>query len=104
MLVSCCGCAPLMQANEYDLGVIGSGPAGQKGARCAAKMRKKVAIYRPAAGHGSGVRSYRDDSESGAARGCALPERLAAAIVLWTRLRGEGPDHHVGSDAAGTVR
>ena len=35
---------PLMQANEYDLVVIGSGPAGQQGAICAAKMRKKVAI------------------------------------------------------------
>src|SRR5262252_10986695 len=30
--------------NVYDLIVIGSGPAGQKGAICAAKMRKKVAI------------------------------------------------------------
>ena len=33
-----------MDTNEYDLVVIGSGPAGQKGAICAAKMRKKVAI------------------------------------------------------------
>jgi len=33
-----------MLAHEYDLVVIGSGPAGQKGAICAAKMRKKVAI------------------------------------------------------------
>jgi NAD(P) transhydrogenase len=33
-----------MEANEYDLVVIGSGPAGQKGAICGAKMRKKVAI------------------------------------------------------------
>jgi len=33
-----------MEANEYHLVVIGSGPAGQKGAICAAKMRKKVAI------------------------------------------------------------
>jgi NAD(P) transhydrogenase len=33
-----------MQIAEYDLVVIGSGPAGQKGAICAAKMRKKVAI------------------------------------------------------------
>ena len=33
-----------MQINDYDLVVIGSGPAGQKGAICAAKMRKKVAI------------------------------------------------------------
>ncbi len=33
-----------MQSNEYDLVVIGSGPAGQKAAIAAAKMRKKVAI------------------------------------------------------------
>jgi NAD(P) transhydrogenase len=33
-----------MENNEYDLVVIGSGPAGQKGAICAAKLRKKVAI------------------------------------------------------------
>src|ERR1700684_1383442 len=33
----------LMDANEYDLVVIGSGPAGQKSAICAAKLRKKVA-------------------------------------------------------------
>ncbi|HWZ84537.1 MAG TPA: Si-specific NAD(P)(+) transhydrogenase [Terriglobales bacterium] len=33
-----------MQTHEYDLVVIGSGPAGQKGAICAAKLRKKVAI------------------------------------------------------------
>src|SRR5215510_16003148 len=33
-----------MDSNEYDLAVIGSGPAGQKGAICAAKLRKKVAI------------------------------------------------------------
>src|SRR5579871_852214 len=33
-----------METNDYDLVVIGSGPAGQKGAICAAKMRKKVAV------------------------------------------------------------
>src|SRR6266849_4974885 len=33
-----------MQTHEYDLVVIGSGPAGQKGAICGAKLRKKVAI------------------------------------------------------------
>jgi NAD(P) transhydrogenase len=33
-----------MDANTYDLVVIGSGPAGQKGAICAAKLRRKVAI------------------------------------------------------------
>jgi NAD(P) transhydrogenase len=33
-----------MEAQSYDLVVIGSGPAGQKGAICAAKLRKRVAI------------------------------------------------------------
>jgi NAD(P) transhydrogenase len=33
-----------METNQFDLVVIGSGPAGQKGAICAAKLRKKVAI------------------------------------------------------------
>ena len=33
-----------LEANHYDLIVIGSGPAGQKGAICAAKLGKKVAI------------------------------------------------------------
>lgn len=38
--------ARLMPTNgyDYDLVVLGSGPAGQKGAICAAKLRKKVAI------------------------------------------------------------
>src|SRR3974390_2140360 len=30
--------------NVYDLIVVGSGPAGQKAAICAAKLRKKVAV------------------------------------------------------------
>src|SRR5678815_1529741 len=33
-----------MHSNRYDLVVIGSGPAGQKGAIAAAKMGKRVAI------------------------------------------------------------
>jgi NAD(P) transhydrogenase len=33
-----------MEPNQYDLVVIGSGPAGQKSAVCAAKLRKKVAV------------------------------------------------------------
>jgi len=33
-----------MSSEHYDLVVIGSGPAGQKGAIAAAKMRKKVAV------------------------------------------------------------
>ena len=33
-----------MSSSEYDLVVIGSGPAGQKGAIAAAKVRKRVAV------------------------------------------------------------
>src|SRR6202046_4291914 len=33
-----------MTDSQFDLVVIGSGPAGQKGAICAAKMRKRVAV------------------------------------------------------------
>ncbi|HVB58144.1 MAG TPA: Si-specific NAD(P)(+) transhydrogenase [Candidatus Acidoferrales bacterium] len=33
-----------MSDSQFDLIVIGSGPAGQKGAICAAKMRKRVAV------------------------------------------------------------
>jgi NAD(P) transhydrogenase len=33
-----------MDSNRFDLVVIGSGPAGQKGAICAAKLRKRVAV------------------------------------------------------------
>src|ERR1700756_847568 len=33
-----------MGDQEFDLIVIGSGPAGQKGAICAAKLRKRVAV------------------------------------------------------------
>src|SRR6516165_9189812 len=35
---------PVHSNHSYDLVVIGSGPAGQKAAICAAKMRKKVAV------------------------------------------------------------
>ncbi|HUJ30062.1 MAG TPA: Si-specific NAD(P)(+) transhydrogenase [Candidatus Acidoferrum sp.] len=33
-----------MTEQQFDLAVIGSGPAGQKGAICAAKLRKRVAV------------------------------------------------------------
>src|SRR5258708_5187566 len=38
------GRALIMSVSEYDLVVIGSGPAGQKAAIAAAKARKRVAI------------------------------------------------------------
>src|SRR5437868_15470693 len=41
-----------MSGNEYDLVVIGSGPAGQKSAIAAAKMRKRVAVIQRGSGDG----------------------------------------------------
>ncbi|MCU1307777.1 MAG: Pyridine nucleotide-disulfide oxidoreductase, FAD/NAD(P)-binding domain protein [Acidobacteriaceae bacterium] len=41
-----------MAGNEYDLVVIGSGPAGQKSAIAAAKMRKRVAVIQRGSGDG----------------------------------------------------
>src|SRR5260370_3217454 len=38
------GRALIMSVSEYDLVVIGTGPAGQKAAIAAAKARKRVAI------------------------------------------------------------
>jgi thioredoxin reductase len=36
-----------MDAQRYDLLVIGSGPAGQRGAICAAKLGRKVPVIDP---------------------------------------------------------
>src|SRR5947209_1835264 len=44
-----------MSGNEYDLVVIGSGPAGQKSAIAAAKMRKRVAVVQRGSGEGPGA-------------------------------------------------
>jgi len=52
-----------MEANEYDLVVIGSGPAGQKGAICAAKLGKKVAIIDRERTIGGDVRAYWNHSQ-----------------------------------------
>jgi succinate dehydrogenase/fumarate reductase flavoprotein subunit len=62
-----------MENNEYDLVVIGSGPAGQKGAICAAKMRKKVAIIDRKRSHRRGLRSHRNHSEQNLAGSGFVP-------------------------------
>src|SRR3954449_12198018 len=46
-----------MVGNEYDLVVIGSGPAGQKSAIAAAKMRKRVAVIQRGSGDGPAAAS-----------------------------------------------
>jgi len=46
-----------MAGNEYDLVVIGSGPAGQKSAIAAAKMRKRVAVIQRGSGEGPAAAS-----------------------------------------------
>src|SRR3984893_16027009 len=72
-----------MESNEYDLVVIGSGPAGQKGAICAAKMRKKVAIIpsktlREAVLYLSGFRQ-----RTFYGRGYVLKDRIAMSDLIF---------------------
>jgi NAD(P) transhydrogenase len=57
-----------METNEYDLVVIGSGPAGQKAAICAAKMRKKVAIIDQKENDWRRLCSHRNHSQQDSAR------------------------------------
>src|SRR5882724_5102329 len=87
-----------MEANEYDLVVIGSGPAGQKGAICAAKLGKKVAIIDRKRTIGGGVRAYWNHSQQNPTRGRPLPQWLSAAFVLRPRLRAERSHCDVGPD------
>ncbi len=85
-----------MEANEYDLVVIGSGPAGQKGAICATKLRKKVAIIDRKKTMG-GVCVHTGTIPSKTLReAVSVPQRLAATFVLRARLRTERPDRDVG--------
>jgi NAD(P) transhydrogenase len=52
-----------MDKATYDLVVIGSGPAGQKGAIAAAKLGKKVAVIDRKSMLGGGLSSHRHDSK-----------------------------------------
>src|SRR5271166_4139002 len=91
-----------MEGNEFDLVVIGSGPAGQKAAICAAKLRKKVAIVDRKKTMRR-VRAHRDHPQQDSTRSCAVLERLSPANVLWARLRAQGSHCDVGSDVSRTI-
>ena len=65
--------------NSYDLVVIGSGPAGQKAAICAAKMRKKVAVIERKRSIGGVCVNTGTIPSKTLARGDPVPERPAAA-------------------------
>jgi NAD(P) transhydrogenase len=53
----------MVSVPEYDLVVIGSGPAGQKGAIAAAKLGKRVAVVDRTTMNWRCLRSYRNDPE-----------------------------------------
>ena len=57
---------------EYDLVVIGSGPAGQKGAIAAAKVRKRVAVI-DRAGMIGGNMEVRRELPRGTVATCRFP-------------------------------
>ena len=72
--------------DQYDLFVIGSGPAGQKAAIQAAKLGKRVGDRRaPAAGRRR-LHQHRHDPQQDAARGGALPPGYRQRDVLRQRL------------------
>ena len=67
---------------RYDLVVIGSGPAGEKGAAQAAYFGKRVALVEHAAAVGGRLHQYRHGAEQDAARVGAVFFRAAAARDL----------------------
>jgi len=85
-----------MDNNHYDLVVIGSGPAGQKGAICAAKMHKKVAIIDRKKTMG-GVCVHTGTIPSKTLREAVLYlSGFRQRTFLWPRLCAQRPHCHVG--------
>ena len=66
----------------YDLVVIGSGPAGQKGAIAAAKLGKRVAVIDRLRHAGRRVHPRRHGAEQDAARSDFAPDRIPPPVVL----------------------
>ena len=93
-----------MEANEYDLVVIGSGPAGQKGAICAAKMRKKVAIIDRKKNHRRRLRAHRNHSQQNLAGSSLIFEWFSPTHVLWPRVRAQGSHRDGGPDLSRAIR
>jgi NAD(P) transhydrogenase len=80
----------IVKGFDYDLVVLGSGPAGHKGALCAAKLRKKVAI----------VDRKWPAGKAGARNGTIASKTLREAVLSALRQRtfygsSEGVRYHV---------
>lgn len=94
----------VMEVNEYDLVVIGSGPAGQKGAICAAKMRKKVAIIdRKKTIGGVCVHTGTIPSKTFTASG-VVSHWLSSTFFLRPKLCAQGSYFDVGPDFPRAIR
>lgn len=65
---------------KYDLVIIGSGPAGQKGAMCAAKMGKRVAVIERCEPHVGGACLHTGTIPSKAMREAILQETARGQI------------------------
>ena len=85
-------CAQLKAAaphpRDFDLLVIGSGPAGQKAAIQAAKLGKRVRRRRAPAHGRRRLHQHRHDPVEDAARGGRLPDRHVPARALRRRATG----------------
>jgi phytoene dehydrogenase-like protein len=77
-----------MVTNNYDLVVIGSGPAGQKSAIAAAKLGKRVAIVDREEMIGGVCLQIRYDTQQGGARSHSLSDGFSPAGVLRSGLFG----------------
>ena len=83
---------------DFDVLVIGSGPAGQKAAIQAAKLGKRVGIVERRRHGRRRLRQHRHDPVEDAARGRALPDRASSQREIYGHeLPRQGRDHDRGS-------
>ena len=83
---------------DYELLVLGSGPAGHSAAMQAAKLGKKTAIVEHKAGGGALINTGTIPSKT--LREAVLHLRISRAQHLRRLLRGEQEHHHVGFSSA----
>ena len=83
-------------AYDYDLVVIGSGPAGEKGATQAGYFGKKVAVDREGARARRRDREHRHPLLEDPPRDVALPLRLPRPRALRRRPRAQAGHHRAG--------
>ena len=82
---------------DFDLVVIGSGPAGQRAAIQGAKLGKRVAIIEKTSRGRRGLRQSRHHPVQDLARGGAASVRLSRARLLRRLVPGQAEHHHPGS-------